>query len=43
MTHVFQAFAAHLDEGEAALIRAGTFLRGHMVGAGDEDAAQEQS
>ena len=43
VTHVFQAFAAHLDEGEAALIRAGTFLRGHMVGAGDEDAAQEQS
>lgn len=27
--HVFQAFAAHLDEGEAALSRAGTFLRSH--------------
>lgn len=27
--HVFQAFAAILDEGQAALTRAGDFLRGH--------------
>jgi epsilon-lactone hydrolase len=27
--HVFQAFAAVLDEGDAALTRAGDFLRGH--------------
>jgi acetyl esterase/lipase len=27
--HVFQAFAAVLDEGEAALTRAGAFLRAH--------------
>jgi monoterpene epsilon-lactone hydrolase len=30
--HVFQAFAAHLDEGEAALERAGAFLRRHAAG-----------
>jgi monoterpene epsilon-lactone hydrolase len=30
--HVFQAFAAHLDEGEAALERAGAFLRRHVAG-----------
>jgi epsilon-lactone hydrolase len=29
--HVFQAFAAILDEGEAALTRAGAFLRAHNV------------
>ena len=29
--HVFQAFAAILDEGEAALTRAGTFLRQHIA------------
>ena len=29
--HVFQAFAAILDEGEAALTRAGAFLRQHRV------------
>jgi len=29
--HVFQAFAAHLDEGEAALQRAGTFIRRHAT------------
>jgi len=28
--HVFQAFAAVLDEGEAALSRAGAFLRAHI-------------
>jgi epsilon-lactone hydrolase len=28
--HVFQAFAALLDEGEAALTRAGAFLRAHI-------------
>ena len=28
--HVFQAFAALLDEGEAALTRAGAFLREHI-------------
>jgi epsilon-lactone hydrolase len=31
--HVFQAFAAFLDEGESALTRAGTFLREHMAAA----------
>jgi monoterpene epsilon-lactone hydrolase len=30
--HVFQAFAAHLDEGEEALERAGAFLRRHAAG-----------
>src|ERR1039458_3409905 len=39
VTHVFQAFAAHLDEGEAALTRAGAFLRGHIAAAADENAA----
>ena len=29
--HVFQAFAAILDEGEAALTRAGAFLRQHIA------------
>jgi hypothetical protein len=29
--HVFQAFAAILDEGEAALARAGAFLRSHLT------------
>ncbi|GAA1915739.1 alpha/beta hydrolase [Streptantibioticus ferralitis] len=29
--HVFQAFAAVLDEGDAALTRAGEFLRGHLA------------
>ena len=29
--HVFQAFAAHLDEGHAALARAGGFLRAHTA------------
>lgn len=42
VTHVFQAFAAHLDEGEAALVRAGAFLRGHIAAAADEDEGQEQ-
>ena len=32
--HVFQAFAAVLDEGEAALTRAGAFLRQHTGGSG---------
>jgi epsilon-lactone hydrolase len=31
--HVFQAFAALLDEGEAALTRAGAFLREHVATA----------
>jgi acetyl esterase/lipase len=31
--HVFQAFAAVLDEGEDALTRAGAFLREHMAAA----------
>jgi epsilon-lactone hydrolase len=31
--HVFQAFAALLDEGEAALTRAGAFLREHVAAA----------
>jgi epsilon-lactone hydrolase len=30
VTHVFQAFAVILDEGEAALTRAGAFLRQHV-------------
>jgi monoterpene epsilon-lactone hydrolase len=29
--HVFQAFAAHLDEGEAALERVGAFIRRHAT------------
>jgi epsilon-lactone hydrolase len=28
--HVFQAFAALLDEGDAALARAGAFLQAHF-------------
>jgi epsilon-lactone hydrolase len=31
--HVFQAFAATLDEGDAALTRAGKFLRAHLTAA----------
>jgi epsilon-lactone hydrolase len=38
--HVFQAFAAILDEGEAALTRAGTFLRRHMATAVAETAGR---
>jgi len=30
--HVFQGFAAMLDEGDAALTRAGEFLRAHLAG-----------
>jgi acetyl esterase/lipase len=30
--HVFQGFAAMLDEGDAALTRAGQFLRAHLAG-----------
>jgi epsilon-lactone hydrolase len=30
--HVFQGFAALLDEGDAALARAGDFVRGHLAG-----------
>jgi acetyl esterase/lipase len=30
--HVFQGFAAMLDEGDAALTRAGEFLRSHLTG-----------
>jgi acetyl esterase/lipase len=39
--HVFQAFAAVLDEGEAALTRAGDFLRAHtgIAAAGTADPA----
>jgi acetyl esterase/lipase len=33
VTHVFQAFAAHLDEGRHALERAGAFLRSHLPAA----------
>jgi epsilon-lactone hydrolase len=36
--HVFQAFAAVLDEGEAALTRAGGFLREHLAMAAAETA-----
>jgi len=38
--HVFQAFAAVLDEGEAALTRAGAFLREHMATAVAEAAGR---
>ncbi len=31
--HVFQGFAAMLDEGEAALTSAGEFLRAHLAGS----------
>jgi epsilon-lactone hydrolase len=34
--HVFQAFAAILDEGDAALTRAGAFLREHLAMAATE-------
>jgi epsilon-lactone hydrolase len=30
--HVFQGFAAMLDEGDAALTSAGEFLRAHLAG-----------
>ena len=36
--HVFQAFAALLDEGDAALTRAGDFLREHIGTAAAETA-----
>ncbi len=36
--HVFQAFAALLDEGAAALDRAGAFVRAHL--AADPTAAE---
>ena len=36
--HVFQAFAAMLDEGDAALNSAGAFLRGHLVAGTPSDA-----
>ena len=39
--HVFQAFAAILDEGEAALTRAGAFLREHTGTAAAETAGQQ--
>jgi epsilon-lactone hydrolase len=31
MPHVFQGFAALLDEGQAALASAGDFLRAHLA------------
>jgi epsilon-lactone hydrolase len=40
--HVFQAFAAILDEGEAALTRAGAFLRAHTGTAATETAGQQE-
>ena len=39
--HVFQAFAAVLDEGEAALTRAGAFLREHIAAAVAVTAGQQ--
>lgn len=39
--HVFQAFAAILDEGQAALTRAGDFLRGHTGTATAGTAGRE--
>jgi epsilon-lactone hydrolase len=38
--HVFQAFAAILDEGEAALTRAGAFLRAHTGTAAAQSAGR---
>ena len=40
--HVFQAFAAILDEAEAALTRAGAFLRAHTGAAAAETAGQQE-
>jgi acetyl esterase/lipase len=40
--HVFQAFAAVLDEGEAALSRAGAFLRQHIAAAVAVTAGQQR-
>jgi epsilon-lactone hydrolase len=39
--HVFQAFAAILDEGEAALTRAGAFLRAHTGTAAAQSAGRQ--
>jgi epsilon-lactone hydrolase len=40
--HVFQAFAAILDEGQAALTRAGAFLRAHTGTAAAQSAGQQE-
>jgi epsilon-lactone hydrolase len=40
--HVFQAFAAILDEGKAALARAGAFLRAHTGTAAAETVGQQE-
>jgi len=40
--HVFQAFAAILDEGQAALTRAGAFLRQHTGTAAAGTAARRE-
>ena len=40
--HVFQAYAAILDEGEAALTRVGAFLRAHTGTAAAETAGQQE-
>jgi epsilon-lactone hydrolase len=40
--HVFQAYAALLDEGEAALIRAGDFLREHTGTPAAQTAARQE-
>ena len=37
--HVFQAFAGVLDEGAAALDRAGAFVRSHLVAPAAREAA----
>jgi monoterpene epsilon-lactone hydrolase len=39
--HVFQAFAALLDEGRAALTRAGGFLRQHLTKTAAETAGRQ--
>ncbi len=39
--HAFQAFAAILDEGQAALTRAGAFLREHIAAAVAETAGRQ--
>jgi len=40
--HVFQAYAALLDEGEAALNRAGDFLREHTGTPAAQTAARQE-
>jgi monoterpene epsilon-lactone hydrolase len=41
--HVFQSFAAMLDEGDDALARAGSFIRGHLHDGRDNGAASTRA